>query len=179
MANKTTWAPGQTGNAKGRPPKCRALTDLLTAAGRAKCVDTEGNPIPRNKLLAEMVWLALVSGQITFIAENRRPDEYRSNADTKIFQLRAGDWIEFVKWVFAQVDGDLSVKIDESKTDDDAAAPPPDEAPRAVVILPDNGRSVQRPAEAEAEKQAPQTGTPDVAEHQNAPEQSRSNGADC
>lgn len=84
----TRWAKGQSGNPKGRPPKQRALTSLLEAAGNRR--DQSG--VARKRQLAELVWQFAVSGSATL------PDGRSLRAD-------AGEWLAVVKWLYAHIDG--------------------------------------------------------------------------
>lgn len=115
MANKTSFQPGRSGNPQGRPPKCRALTEILAAAGSEKCFDYKGAEVTRKKLLAQMVWQLLIAGEVSFYKENRESEF----AESKTYGVKPDVWLEVVKWLFQQCDGDLSISIKES--DDDAA----------------------------------------------------------
>lgn len=131
--NKTTWKTGNSGNPAGRPPKSRALTDTLAAAGRAKVMDADGKPVARSKLLSEMIWTLIIAGQLQFLASNRNDENRRGDVQ---FEIKPGDWFEIVKWLFKQVDGDFAL-IWQTETDDgdDAAV-----ETEPILYIPDNGR---------------------------------------
>jgi hypothetical protein len=83
---------GKTNNPNGRPPKSKALTNMLeTALGKTRLYN--GKVISGKKILAELVSSAVVTGRVQF------PD------DTEISIISVKDWIEFVKWIYERVDG--------------------------------------------------------------------------
>lgn len=171
MGNKTTWKTGQSGNPSGRPPRSRALTDLLIAAGKTKVVDADGRPIPRNRLLADMIWLAVTAGQVEFLAENRGYDAHGLIARTRVSEFAARDWFEVVKWLYAQIDGDLSVHYDDRGSGDDDDGPTGEADSNSVVILPDNGRSVQRPDDTPTPEPTPEAPQEPHVESPSSPEE--------
>ena len=89
---------GKSGNAKGRPQKNRALTTILEKAGNDKVSDGV-KPIARKKLLANLLWQAAASGQVTF------PD-----GTTK--QLDIQDWTGVVKFIYQHIDGPPKTEMD-------------------------------------------------------------------
>ncbi len=89
------WAKGQSGNAKGRPPKKRALTDLLEKTGKRK-LNSGGSA---KDLFADKVWEGLATGKMTF-------------NDDHTIDLAANDWIALAKLVLGQIDGPPSTTID-------------------------------------------------------------------
>lgn len=102
MANPN-WVKGVSGNPKGRVPKARALTAILEKAGSAT-VDAGGDKkVARKRLIAAMAWEAVTTGYIKF------PDGISR-------MIGVGDWIDIVKWIFAQIDGppkiEQSIEVD-------------------------------------------------------------------
>lgn len=89
--NKGRFRPGQSGNPSGRPPKSRALSDLL-ASTIGKTILVDGKRIAGKKLLAGLVVEGLTTGKIQF------PNEDKPS------QLGMRDWIEFVKWFYQYVE---------------------------------------------------------------------------
>lgn len=63
MKNRTSFQPGQSGNPKGRPPKKRALADMLEKLLKAK---QEDGGRPAKEVFAERVVEGLTTGIITF-----------------------------------------------------------------------------------------------------------------
>jgi len=131
--SKTSFKPGQSGNPKGRPPKNRAMTEILIAAGKKKASDGEGGTVARNKLLAEMIWKASTGGEVTFHATNREFGASRT------LQLKLPEWIDFVKWLVEQMDGRLSISM-KLEDDTEAATPSTPSQSGPVFYLPENGR---------------------------------------
>lgn len=81
-------AKGTTNNPNGRPPKSRALTDLLVKA-LAKRIDTgDGKQSARKAILAELVADALATGRLKF------------PGDTEASVISVKDWLEFTKWAY-------------------------------------------------------------------------------
>ena len=92
------WTKGNSGNPKGRPPKDRALTDLLEKAGSVM-VSIDGKRVTSKRYLAQMVWQAVMTGEVIF------PDEKR-------MKLSPQDWKDFVKWIYSHVDGPPTASVD-------------------------------------------------------------------
>lgn len=133
--SKTSFKAGASGNPAGRPPKSRALTEILLAAGKTKCSDGNGRQIERKKLLAEMIWQLAVAGEVTFYAGNRAFGANRT------FEMPAASWLEVAKWLFDQIDGQLSITINASEHKPDAdAKDKPDANSKPLIYMPDNGR---------------------------------------
>lgn len=84
------WQKGQSGNPKGRPPKARALTALLEAAG-SKTEEHEGKKIARKRLMVERLWRVVHEGRLEI--------------NGKAWSVTPEVWLETVKWIYAQVDG--------------------------------------------------------------------------
>ena len=97
------WKPGQSGNPKGRPPKARALTEILERAGSAT-IEVEGKRISGKRLVARLVWEALTTGVLSLPIEAGAPPVRRV--------ICSDEWITLAKWVFAQIDGPPRAEID-------------------------------------------------------------------
>jgi hypothetical protein len=82
---------GTTNNPKGRPPKGRALTEILERAG-AKTLTVGGKKVSGKQLAARMAWELVTTGKTAF------PDGREIKADFR-------EWFEAVKWIYAQIDG--------------------------------------------------------------------------
>lgn len=97
-ASSTSFKPGQSGNPKGRPPKKRALTNLLERGGNVK-IQTEQGEISAKKVMVARIWQGLATGQMTFGAETMKID-------------KIDDYITLVKLVLSQVDGPPKGEVD-------------------------------------------------------------------
>ena len=82
---------GQSGNPNGRPPKSRALTDLLRREGSAQ-VSHDGRKLGGGELLALLLWQIATAGKAKF-------------PDGTVLEVGPRDWLETVKWLYAQIDG--------------------------------------------------------------------------
>ena len=89
---------GQSGNPNGRPPKSRALTDILEAAGN-KAIDYDGKRVARKRVLASLLWEASTTGQTTL-------------PDGTVLELGASDWFAVVKMLYSQIDGPPIKQLD-------------------------------------------------------------------
>ncbi|HEV2863045.1 MAG TPA: DUF5681 domain-containing protein [Pyrinomonadaceae bacterium] len=85
------FRPGHSGNPNGRPPKFRALTDLLSLRGDAQ-VTLDGEKLSGGELLARLLWQIATTGKAKF------PDGTELIVGPK-------DWLETVKWLYVHIDG--------------------------------------------------------------------------
>jgi hypothetical protein len=103
---------GQSGNPNGRPPKSRALTDLLSLRGGVS-VTHDDKPITGGELLALLLWQIACAGRATF-------------PDGTVLEVGPRDWLETVKWLYAHIDGPPPKPEppdpDEELTDEDLEA---------------------------------------------------------
>lgn len=88
---------GNQNNVRGRPPKARALTEILARAA-AETVQLVGEErrTARKQILARLVWDAAIFGEAVFPA---------SEGQGAPRPLKAGEWIDLVKWLYGQIDG--------------------------------------------------------------------------
>lgn len=91
---------GVTNNPKGRPPKNRALTEILERAGAAS-LDIKGERVSGKRLLARMLWEAATTGKVTL------PDE-------NTIALDADQWLGVAKFIYTQVDGPPKQTFEQS-----------------------------------------------------------------
>lgn len=89
---------GQTGNPNGRPPKSRALTEILSKAGSTS-VQVGDQKIAGRLFLARLLWQGVTTGTIQF------PD------GTKI-ELAANDWRAMVEFLYKHIDGPPPAALD-------------------------------------------------------------------
>lgn len=83
---------GNRNNPKGRPPKNKALTDMLEAS-LGRVLEVDGKRINGKRVLANLVVSCLTTGRVRF------PN------DDKDSIVSIPDWIGMVKWVYERVDG--------------------------------------------------------------------------
>lgn len=96
----TTWKPGQSGNPAGRPPKSRALTDLLEIAGNKAIEDVDGKKRAGKRVLARLIWEIAVTGQCTM-------------PDGKVLAVESvAEWKEVMKFLYSHIDGPPPKAID-------------------------------------------------------------------
>ena len=94
----TSFQPGVSGNPAGRPPKARALTALLEAAGNTMHPTAEGKRVAGKRLLAAGLWEGIATGKITLPGQT--------------LTLEPGDWLALVKWLYQHIDGPPKAEID-------------------------------------------------------------------
>ena len=82
---------GVSGNPRGRPPKNRALTEILEKAGAAQ-VDINGDKVSGKRLLARLLWEGATTGIVTFAAD-------------RTYALPVDQWVGLVRFLYQQVDG--------------------------------------------------------------------------
>lgn len=82
---------GKTNNPNGRPPKSRALTDLLDKALN-HTLDMDGKRASGKVVLAKLVSDVLTTGRLQF------------PGDTETSMISVKDWLEFVKWAYAYLE---------------------------------------------------------------------------
>jgi len=92
------WQPGQSGNPKGRPPKARALTDILEKAG-SKTIEYMGQRKSGKRVLAEMLWALVVTGNVVYPCGRIVTPEF-------------DEWLDAVQWLYAHVDGPPKAELD-------------------------------------------------------------------
>jgi len=78
----------KTNNPNGRPPKSRALTELLDRALSRSVPMPDGKSVSGKRVLANLVTDVLTTGRLRF------------HADTEDSVISVKDWLEFVKWFY-------------------------------------------------------------------------------
>lgn len=113
------FLPGHSGNPRGRPPKTRALSDLLAVQGELP-IDTD-SPMTHQAQLARNLWQMLTHGQIELSGFPVR--------------LSAKDWVETAKFVVEHIDGKHPGSIFDSQIEIivTRASPPALELPEMLL----------------------------------------------
>jgi len=94
---------GKSNNPRGRPPKSRALTEILERAG-SKTLEVDGKKISSKQLVARLAWELVTTGQVA-LPEPDAPRTLVADMD---------DWLAAVKWIYAQVDGPPKQELEHS-----------------------------------------------------------------
>lgn len=113
---------GQSGNPKGRPPKSRALTELLAKTGGKKLKGS----VAAKTAFAERLWEGLSTGRMTFGGDQ-----------SYVINLDAQDYIALAKLVLNQIDGPPKHSVDLTS----------DDRPIAINITAVPGREAEDSAE--------------------------------
>lgn len=103
---KHLFQPGQSGNPKGRPPKERALADLLAMAGGKRVMAPNGDRVQRQRIAVENIWDLLAFGRAQLLGLERP------------FAVNGRDYVELVKFVFNHIDGPAPTKFEHSSDPD-------------------------------------------------------------
>lgn len=90
------WKKGQSGNKKGRPPKARALTEMIAKAGAKK---REGSKLTAYSEFAQRLWEGLTQGRIVF-------------PDGRVMVLEPSDFVSMSKMLLTQIDGPPKAEMD-------------------------------------------------------------------
>lgn len=98
--SSTSFKPGQSGNPKGRPPKNRALTELLEKSGNKKTKRSDGSNAINKHLLADAVWALATQGQVVL------------PGGVMIEVADAQEWLGVVKFIYTHIDGPPKHNID-------------------------------------------------------------------
>ena len=82
---------GSRNNPHGRPPKERALTTLLEAAGSVT-VQVGDKKVAGKRLVAQLAWEMASTGKATL-------------PSGRVLTAGTDEWLAVVKWLYGQVDG--------------------------------------------------------------------------
>lgn len=93
------WKPGQSGNPAGRPPKSRALTEILERAGSRSVEMPDGKRVSGKQLVARLAWDLATTGQAEF-------------PGGKQLVIEPVDWLALVKWLYSHIDGPPKAEVD-------------------------------------------------------------------
>lgn len=83
-----------------------------------------------------MLWQGATAGEVTFHASNREWGGSRT------FEFKAADWFELAKWLYSQIDGELSMTFTDDGSEGDKP-PSDDDLVKPQIYLPSNGREAQ------------------------------------
>lgn len=85
------WQKGQSGNPVGRPPRGRALTEILRNAGEEPVL-FQGKEIPGKEVVAALIWQVVTTGKAEL-------------PGGRTLVVGAKSWLEVVKFLYGQLDG--------------------------------------------------------------------------
>lgn len=96
--SETSFKKGESGNPSGRPPKNRALTQILEAAGDTQ-VKYGDKKLARKQVLAQILWQVATTGQSDL-------------PDGKKITVAPQDWFGVVKFLYSHIDGAPRTELD-------------------------------------------------------------------
>lgn len=105
VKTRTSFPPGNNANPDGRPPKNRALTEILEAAGDHTVTDPDGKRIARKRFIARALWEAITEGKTTLVGNT-------------VLEVAPTDWFGLVKFLYSHIDGPPPSKHQMSGPDD-------------------------------------------------------------
>jgi len=95
------WQKGQSGNPNGRPPKSRALTEILEQHGNRTLEDADGKRRGGKRIVARALWEIATTGRTTLPGDP--PLELKVEGD---------GWFDVVKWLYQHIDGPPKSAVD-------------------------------------------------------------------
>jgi hypothetical protein len=98
------WKPGESGNPRGKPPKARALTEQLKRAIKKPLIDIDGKKKAGNLVLGRILHDLIVNGEAML-----------PNGKTMVASPK--DYVDVIKWLYAQVDGPPKAELDVNLPD--------------------------------------------------------------
>ena len=110
MSRPGTWAKGQSGNPNGRPPKGRALTEILERQGARTLEDIDGKRRGGKYIVARALWEIATTGKTTLPGDPPMmllPDPQ--------------DWIKVVQWLYQHIDGSAVQRLSHEGTGEGGA----------------------------------------------------------
>ena len=90
---------GQSGNPSGRPPKSRALTEILEKGG-SKTIEIDGKRVSGKRLVSAYIWELATTGRVRF----------EEGRELRVASVR--EWADIVKWIYSHIDGPPKGEID-------------------------------------------------------------------
>ncbi len=84
------WKAGQSGNPKGRPPRNRALTEILRLQGK-EAIEVNGTMISAQEIVAKALWHLAAHGEVWLSGR-------RLSAES------VSEWVNVVKWLYTYIE---------------------------------------------------------------------------
>jgi hypothetical protein len=98
--NSSRWQQGQSGNPKGRPPRQRALTELLRVQGEQPIL-VGGEAMSAQEALAKAVWQFAVTGEVWLMGNH-------------LTASSVTEWAHVVKWLYTHIEPPTAVDAEDA-----------------------------------------------------------------
>ena len=93
MRSSSSWGPGRSGNPHGRPPKSRALSEILEKAGGRRLAGPDGKTKAARELVARCAWELAATGRT----------ELAGGRVLEVEDVR--EWLAVCSFVFDRLEG--------------------------------------------------------------------------
>ncbi|MEL6527575.1 MAG: DUF5681 domain-containing protein [Chloroflexota bacterium] len=92
---------GQSGNPRGRPPKSRTLSNILSARAEDLVPTPDGTDLrTQQEIVADLLWQFATTGEVKLASGTLQADNIK-------------DWVNAVSWLYTHIDGPATTRVDD------------------------------------------------------------------